>query len=730
MRFITSIRLGIRWLFRRPQVEADLDDELQEYIEQQTRRYIDHGLPPENARGAALREVGAIQRVKEECRDMWTFTAFETLERDVRVGLRQLRRNPGFATVAILTIALGVGATTAIFSVVDAVLLRSLPYRQAHRLVSLYEDKSRTGFPRKEFTPANYVDCKAQTQIFEDVAAIDADRYYNLTRSGGTPERLSAEGVTHNLFSLLGVRASLGRVFSPQEDTPGFEHVVLLSHRLWLGRFGGERNVIGQDILLNGEKYSVIGVMPPGFSFPNKNADLWVPTAFTPQDLADRGSHFLMVIGKLRPGVTFKQADAELLVLSQRLRQQHMDIMRFVERFVADPLQDVYTRDVRGGLILLLAAVAFTLLIACANIANLLLSRAAGRQREIALRAALGAVRARIVRQLLTESAVLAIAGGVLGILLAEANFTFLRNLIPDDLSRTVSITLSLPVLGFAMVISLISTFLFGLAPALQSSKLDISESLKEGGRAGIGARRRSIGNLLVIGEIALSLMLLVASGLLLQSFANLRHLDPGFRPDHVLTARIDVPDTTDRTFFDRTQFFQTILERVRALPGVERAGFTSALPLIWTIETAGFLPEGVVRPDIQYSALNRVVSPGYFETMRIPLVRGRLFDERDGPRAPSVAVINETMQRKFWPNENALGKRFRLDLGNRHFRSFQIVGIVGDVREMRLDAAPKEECPLRPVAGPRTWRPSGRRRTSPCCTGGPRSAVPGAGPG
>lgn len=682
----------LRWT-RAKDRERELDEEIETDFALEIQRRMESGATREEAEFGARRDFGKVTRVKEITRDMWpTFTALETLVRDVHFGLRQLRCNLGFATVAILTLALGIGATTGIFSVVDAVLLRSLPYRDAKRLVSLYEDRSRTGFPRKEFTPANYVDCKAQTGIFEDVAAIDADRFYNLTGSGASPERLSAEGVTHNLFSILGVRALLGRVFSPQEDTPGSEHVVLLSHRLWLGRFGGDQNVIGRDILLNGKKYSVLGIMPPGFSFPNKNADLWVPTAFTSQDLADRGSHFLMVIAALRPGVTLKQANTELLVLSQRLRREHMDIMRFVDGFIADPLQNVYTRDVRGGLIVLLTAVAFILLIACANIANLLLSRAAGRQREIALRAALGAARGRIVQQLLTESATLAIAGGFLGILLAEGSFRFLRNLIPDGLSRTVSITLDLWVLAFAILISLVSTFVFGLAPALQISKIDISGSLKEGGRAGIGERRKTLGNWLVIGEIALSLMLLVASGLLLKSFANLRRLDPGFQSDHVLTARIDVPETRYGNFFIRTQFFQTVLERVRAVPGVERAGFSSALPLIWKTGTAGFVPEDAVRPDIQYAALDRVVSPGYFEAMRIQLLHGRLFDNRDGPSAPSVAVINETMARKFWPSENVLGKRLRLNLGNGNFRSFQIVGVVGDVRQISLDAVPKEE--------------------------------------
>jgi putative ABC transport system permease protein len=342
--------------------------------------------------------------------------------------------------------------------------------------------------------------------------------------------------------------------------------------------------------------------------------------------------------------------------------------------------------------------VALILWIACANIANLLLSRATVRQREIALRSALGAGRGRIVRQLLTESAVLATAGGVLGILLTEASFSFLKALIPEDLSRTVSLTLNLPVLAFAILISLASTFLFGLTPALQISKTDVSDSLKEGGRGGTGRRSKSLGNLLVIAEVALCVVLLVASGLLLESFANLRRVAPGFRSDHVLTAQIDVPDSKYPDFVRRTQFFQAALQRVRALPSVANAGFTSVLPFNWKrgmggfLGMAGFQPEGVVQPDIQYGALDRVVSPGYFETMRIRLLRGRLFDDHDGPDAPSVAIINEAMARKFWPNDDGLGKRFRFNLVGGDFRLFQIVGIVDDVKEMGLDEPPKEE--------------------------------------
>jgi len=698
MSLLRSLSDGLLSLFRKEWVGRELDEELNGFLEMAAEEKMKQGMSRKDSLRTVRLERGNLEGTKEVVRSAGWESLVETCWQDLRFASRMLRRSPGFTAVAVLTLALGIGATASIFSVVDAVLVRRLPYRNPSRLVSLYEDRSSTGFHRRQFTPANFVDCKAQTAIFENVAAIDADRFYNLTGNAGTPERLSAEGVTYNLFSILGVHPVLGRVFLPEEDTAGSEHVVLLSYRLWLSRFGGDRNVVGQTVLLNGEKYSVVGVMPPWFSFPNKDADLWVPTAFTSQQLADRGAHFLTIIAALQPGVGVAQANAQLRVLSQNLRQQHMDIMRFVDSFVAVPLQEVYTQDVRGGLIVLLVAVAFILLIACANIANLLLSRATVRQREIALRTALGAGRARIVRQLLTESAVLATAGGMLGILLTKASFTLLKVLIPEDLSRTVSLAFNLPVLGFAILISLASTFLFGLTPALRISRTDVNESLKEGARAGSSPHSKSLGNLLVVGEVALSVVLLVGSGLLLKTLANLRAVDPGFRSDQVLTAQIDVPDRKYPDFARRTQFFQVVLERVRALPTVTGAGFTSVLPFSGKsgmggfLGMAGFQPDGVVRPDLQYGALDRVVSPGYFEAMRIRLLRGRLFDDHDGPDAPSVAIINETMARKFWPNEDALGKRFHLTLVGGSFRLFQIVGIVDDVKEMGLDEPPKEE--------------------------------------
>jgi putative ABC transport system permease protein len=403
--------------------------------------------------------------------------------------------------------------------------------------------------------------------------------------------------------------------------------------------------------------------------------------------------HYLQVVARLRAGVTLAQANAGLQVLWKRLAQTYPDAIAGIRRFFAEPLQDTYTQGARTGLIVLMAAVGFILLIACANIANLLLSRATGRQREIAVRTALGAARGRIVRQILTESALLAAGGGLLGIVLADWCFNFLKNLIPVDLSRTVSLALDPGVLAFAVAISLASSFLFGMAPALQISRIDLNGVLKEGGRGNSGPSRGMLRNLLVIGEVALSLMLLVGSGLLLESFAKLRGIDPGFRADHVLTVRVDAPVTKYGDFTKRSEFFARVLESVRAVPGVRAAGFTSALPLTWEGGTRGFIQEGVApRPGVTRDANNRVVSPGYFEAMRIPLRRGRLFQDADGPDAPRVAIINETMARKFWPDQDPLGKRFKFEDPADKTPWITVAGIVGDVRQMRLNDPPRQE--------------------------------------
>jgi len=617
-------------------------------------------------------------------------THMRTFAQDLRYGFRLFVQNPGFTTVALLTLTLGIGATAAIFSVVDAVLVRSLPYRDPGRLVRVYEDAEREGFPFNTPAPGNYQDWKAQTQIFQDVAAL-APGVYNLT-SDREPLELIGMAASQNLFSLLGVSPSLGRTFLPEEDQAGGRRVAVLAHSLWVSQFGGDRKAIGQEILLNKEKYTIIGVMPPGFSFPYASVSLWTPLALPRDKAVTRSSHFLEVVARLQPGVTIEKSNAELRVLARRLAREFPDTNAGIERFFTEPLQSSYTRDVRRGLIVLLTAVGFILLIACANIANLLLSRASARQREIAVRTALGASRMRVIRQLLTESGLLAITAGALGILLADWCFLFLKNLIPTDLAQNAALTLDFRLLSFAVFISLASSFLFGLAPALQVSKLDLNEVLKEGARGSAGGRRKLFRNLLVIGEVALSMMLLVGSGLLLESFARLRGLDPGFRADHVLTMNLQASNGDAEHFNDRSRFFQAVLDKLAALPGVKTAGITSALPLTWDGGTSGFTPEGMpMRPEISYDANNRVVTPGYFEAMRIPLRRGRLFDARDGLNSPPVVIINETMAKTFWPNQDPVGRRFQPGFGPES-PWCRIVGVVADVRQMALNQPPRQE--------------------------------------
>ncbi len=612
-----------------------------------------------------------------------------TFLQDIRYGLRILAKSPGFTAAALLTLMLGIGATAAIFSVVDAVLLRALPFRDPSRLVAVYEDISHWGFPRNTPAAGNYADWKAQTRVFEDVAAT-AFQVYNLSGKGEDPEKLEGEKATQNLFSVLGVTPELGRLFTADEDRPGFQHVALISHELWTRRFGADRKVIGREILLNNEKYTVIGVLPPGFHFEAKNGDIWTPMAFTPEQLTNRGAHYLNVVARLQPGVTVEKANAALQVLLKTRAQQRLEDLDVMDRFFAEPLQLSYTFEVRIGLIVLMAAVGFILLIACANIANLLLSRAAGRRRELAVRTALGANRSRLVRQLLTESALMAIGGGALGVLLADWCFVFLKNLVPEELSRMVALSMDFRVLAFTVTVSLACSVMFGLAPALQISGIDLNEVLKQGGRGNTGPRRSLFRSLLVIGEVALSLVLLVGSGLMIESFSNMRGLNPGFRADHVLTLRLEVPGTKYGNFASRTEFFQTVLERVRTIPGVKAAGFTSALPLTWKGGTSSFTPEHIVLPKgLPNDANDRVVSPGYFEAMRIPIRKGRFFDEHDGSQAAPAVIINETMARKFWQNQDALGRRMRY---HHDGAWFQIVGIVGDVRQMGLNEPPRQE--------------------------------------
>lgn len=619
----------------------------------------------------------------------------DTLLKEIRYGIRSLLKHPGFTSIAVLTLALGIGANTAIFSVVNAVLLRALPFPDPDRLVMVWEDAAFAGFPRNTPAPANYADWKAQNQVFEATGAF-ADRSFNLT-GDGEPEKIDAYGVTANFFPLLGVKPVLGRAILPEDDKPEANKVVMINYSLWQQRYGGERSVIGRELLLNGEKYAVVGVMPAGFQFLDSHVGLWVPMAFTSEALAERGSHYLNVVARMKPGVTLAQANADIHTIQQRIAHDHPDDAGRISAYVM-PLRDQLAGDVRRPLLILLVAVGFVLLIACANIANLLLSRAASRRREIAVRTALGASRLRIVRQLLVESLLLATAGAVCGLLLASWSFAFLQRLIPDGLALSTKLNLDLKVLGFTLLVALLTAVIFGLAPAFQAAKIDLNKALKQGGgRSGLHAGGNRLRSAMVVTEVALALVLLVGAGLLIQTFLKLREQYSGLRRENVLTLRTALPRSKYPEQPQRAAFFNQVLKRVKSLPGVVSAGYTTSVPLAWKGGTSGFYPEGrtverAKAEGLSYDANHRQVSADYLKTIGIPLLRGRDLDDNDNEQALPVAVINETMARQYWPGEDAVGKRFKLGDPDEPKPWTTIVGVAGDVRQMGVDEPVKAE--------------------------------------
>jgi putative ABC transport system permease protein len=613
--------------------------------------------------------------------------------KDLRYAIRGLVKRPGFAFVAVLTLALGIGANTAIFSVVNTVLLRPLKFANPERLVIVWEEASFAGFPRNTPAPANYVDWKTQNHSFEDMAAID-ERNFNLT-GDGNPEYVAAYGVSANFFPLLGVQPMLGRMFVSQEDTPEGSKVVILSHRLWQTRYGADQNIVGRDILINSEKYTVVGVMPAGFQFLESDVRLWVPIGFDQEELHNRGGHYLTVVARLKQGIDVAQAQADMQTLMASISKDHAN-----ETFngklgaVVVPLSEQLTGDSRRPLMVLLIAVSFVLLIACANIASLMLSRAASRRREIAVRTALGASRTHIVRQLLTESLLLALTGGLVGLVLASFSFYFLRQLIPPGMILSSDLRPDLRMLLFAMVVSVLTAIIFGLFPALQAAKFDLNEALKQaGGRGNVGGASR-LRQIMVVGEVALSLMLLIGAGLLIQTLFQLHNQYSVLEPEKILTLRTQLPRRTYTEQGQRTAFYRQVLERVQHLPGVVAAGYSTSVPLSWKGGTNGFYPEGTGEPlpGLSYDANHRQVSADYLKAMQIPLRQGRYFDEHDSGQSAPVAIINETMSRQYWPTGDAVGRRFKLGDPNEETPWYTIVGIVADVRQMGLDVPVKAE--------------------------------------
>ena len=605
---------------------------------------------------------------------------------DVRYAIRMLARSPAFTFIAVLTLGLAIGANTAIFSVVNAVLLRPLPYPHAEQVVRVFG--TQPTLAEAPTSPANFLEWKTENQVFTHIATWNGQGF-NLTGTD-RPERIIGARVSSDLFQLLGVQPMLGRDFSAEEDRDGGERVAILSYEFWQRRFAGDPNAIRQTITLSDQTYTIIGVMPRGFAFPSTRAQVWTPVAFNAAERATRDTNYIDVVARLKPGVSLEQAQANMNAITQSQAQRYPQTNVGVGAKVVS-LQEHMVGNVRPMLVVLLAAVGFVLLIACANVANLLLARAAARHREMAIRGALGASRSRVVRLLLTESVLLAIVGGAVGLLLAIWSLDLLVSLKPANLPRLAEIGVNRTVFLFTAAVSVFTGVLFGLAPAWQVSKSDLNEGLKESGRGSDGPRRHRIRALLVVSEVALSIVLLIGAGLMIRSFARLLAVDPGFKPDHVLTAFVSLPVAKYSKHEEQVAFFDRLLERLRNAPGVSAAGVVTDIPLFGGGST-GFDVDGrpPALPGQRAMTDYRVISPDYFAAMGMRLVKGRVFSSRDNEAAPGVVIINETLATRFFAGEDPIGKRLDMSGAPKDLR--EIVGVVADVRNYGVDADVKPE--------------------------------------
>jgi predicted permease len=678
-------RLG--GLFRGERAERELAEELESHLQMHIEDNVRAGMAPEEARRQALIKLGGVEQTKEGYRERRSLPLLETLWPDVRFGARQLSKNLGFTAAALLTLALGIGANTAIFSLVDGILLRPLPYPEPERLVVILQSYPSVGLPRWGISQFLFASFREQSRSFERTAAHTGA---GLTLTGlGEPVRLRGAYVTAGFFEVLGVQPAQGRSFLAEEDFPRKNVVCVLSDRLWRSQFGGDPSIVGRSLRLDDAQLQVVGVMPPGFQFPSPDTDLWIPLGLDPQR---RFGFMYSGIARLKQGTTVGQAEAETTGIQWNLARQSenppppgADM-----RMIVMPLHEAVTQRAEKPLLVLLGAVGLVLLIACANIANLLLGRVTARKHEMAMRIALGASARRIVIQLLTESLLLALLGAMAGAVLAVWLVAFIGRLPLEGIPRIAEVHVNATALAFTAAVALATGFLFGLVPAVRAYELGLSAGLREGTRGTASVSSRRLNNSLVAAQVALSLVLLIGAGLLLKSFAHLLAVNPGFQPENLLTMRISLSERSYDVPERMTQFYEALLERVRGLPGVRAAGLISKLPVQSDGGDAdGYVVEGHERPGpVQPNALMHAVFPGYFQTLGIPLLRGRDFSGADRDDTEPVAIVDDTLARRYWPDANPIGKRIRFGWDTSERAWMTIVGVAGDVKHSGLAEA------------------------------------------
>ena len=687
MKLLHRITSLLRNLFRKDRTETDLDNEIGAYVEILTEKNIESGFEPTEARRLALIEFGGKEQVKEKVREISMGHFIETVFQDVRYAARMLAKNRTFTAVSVLTLALGIGANTAIFSVVNGVLLRPLPFREPDRLVRMRHDKPKANQHEIAVSADDILEWRKNARSLESVAAY-AQSPWTLT-GDFEPEQVMGVSVTNNFFSVLGLQPVLGRTFVDTDDRSNGNNLVVLGYQLWQRRYGGDKSIIGRTIVVNyTNSYSVIGVMPAGVDYPGES-QFWQILG-----LNDQGSHsfrFLSNVARLKPGASIQQASAELDLINEGLQKQHPEI--YNDSFVKVlPLHYALVKEVRPALLILLGAVSFVLLIACANVANLLLARSSARQKEIAVRAALGASRLRLIRQMLTESAMLAVMGGACGVLLATWGVKALIALNPPDIPRLDQVTIDSRVLGFTFVVALLVGLLFGLAPALQLSKYDLTTALKGGISAsnarGNAIRRQGLRGILVISQTALALVLLVGAGLMIKSFIKLHQVELGFDPRHSI--ELTLLPSFNRFSSDQhtNDYYQQVMDSINTAPGVVSSAVVTGAPLGGYFGDVAILIDGRLAPDNidGQRALFTMISPDYFRAAGVPLKQGRFLTGDDSKDRSNFTVINETMARRYFPNENPIGHHISLTSKSKPFDG-EIVGVVGDVKQMGLEA-------------------------------------------